>query len=233
VSGAESQSTAAEASAAITIVLADDHEVVRAGLRMLLEAQDGLEVVAEAGDIQSTIRQVAECRPRVLVLDVNLPDGFSLSALPRLRSEAPGTQVVILTMHDEISLAREALRDGAAAFVQKASRPDELIRAVRAAAEGRVYLPPDLAADLATDASRDGALAPAAQSVEGPRPHDLSAREIQVLRLIALGHTNAEVAGLLYLSVRTVESHRAHIQQKIQRSSRADLVAYARWHGVL
>jgi two-component system response regulator NreC len=233
VQDAESQWIAAEARAAITIVLADDHEVVRAGLRMLLDAQEGFEVVAEAGDVQTTIRHVAECHPDVLVLDVNVPEGSSLSVLSTLRSEAPGTQVVILTMHDEVSLAREALRAGAAAFVHKASPPDELIRAVRAAAEGRSYLPPDLAARLAAEPSPEPPLLAAAPPADGRRPDGLSAREVQVLRLIALGHTNAEVAGLLYLSVRTVESHRAHIQQKIRRSSRADLVAYARQHGLL
>ncbi|MEA2213145.1 MAG: two-component system, NarL family, response regulator NreC [Solirubrobacteraceae bacterium] len=205
----------------ITIVLADDHELVRAGLRMLLQAEDGFEVIAEAGDVPTTARQLTELRPRVLVLDLNMPGGSSLPAIPGLLSEAPETRIVVLTMSNDADVAREALRAGAIGFVLKESPQAELIQAVRLAAEGRTYLAPELGARLATD--------PPPQSA----PDDLSAREVEVLRLIALGHTNAEVASQLYLSVRTVESHRAHIQQKTRRSSRAALVAYAREHGLL
>jgi two-component system response regulator NreC len=209
------------ASGKITIVLADDHEVVRAGLRMLLNAEEGFEVVAEAGDVETTARQLTERQPRVLVLDLNMPGGSSLPAIPGLISGAPDTRIVVLTMSNDADVAREALRAGAIGFVLKASSQAELIQAVRLAAEGRTYLAPELGAKLATE--------PAAQSA----PDDLSAREVEVLRLIALGHTNSEVASQLYLSVRTVESHRAHIQQKTRRSSRAALVAYAREHGLL
>ena len=200
----------------ITIVLADDHEVVRAGLRMLLDAEPGFTVVSEAGDVALTERRVTAHRPSVLVLDVNMPDGSSLPAIPRLRAASPATHIVVLTMHNDPELAREALRSGATGFVLKESAKEELVQAVRLAAEGRTYLNPELGAKLATEA-------PAA-----PGPDDLSPREIEVLRLIALGHTNGEIASQLFLSVRTVESHRAHIQQKTQKSSRAELVAYAR-----
>jgi two-component system response regulator NreC len=205
----------------ITIVLADDHELVRAGLRMLLEAEEGFEVIAEAGDVPTTTRQLTELRPRVLVLDLNMPGGSSLPAIAGLLSEAPETRIVVLTMSNDADVAREALRAGAIGFVLKESPQAELIQAVRLAAEGRTYLTPELGARLATDPPPRTA------------PDDLSAREIEVLRLIALGHTNAEVASQLYLSVRTVESHRAHIQHKTRRSSRAELVAYAREHGLL
>jgi two-component system, NarL family, response regulator NreC len=219
---AEEGSAGPAGAGAITIVLADDHEVVRAGLRMLLEAEPGFSVVSEAGDVALTERRVAAHRPRVLVLDVNMPDGSSLPAIPRLRAASPETNIVVLTMQDDPELAREALRAGATGFVLKESAKEELLQAVRLAAEGRTYLNPELGAKLATTT-------PAASSA----PDDLSAREIEVLRLIALGHTNGEIASQLYLSVRTVESHRAHIQQKTQQGSRAELVAYARDHGLL
>ena len=215
---------AADPSAAgtITIVLADDHEVVRAGLRLLLDAEPGFAVVSEAGDVALTERRVAAHRPRVLILDVNMPDGSSLPAIPRLRAASPETHIVMLTMQNDPELAREALRAGATGFVLKESAKEELIQAVRLAAGGRTYLNPELGARLATEAPPVSAA-----------PDDLSAREIEVLRLIAVGHTNGEIATQLFLSVRTVESHRAHIQQKTQRSSRAELVAYARDNGLL
>ena len=207
----------------VTIVLAEDHRVVRAGLRMLLDAESDLAVVCETGDVALTERRVAAHHPRVLVLDVDMPDGSSIPAIPRIRATAPDTRVVVLTMHTDPELAREALRAGATGFVLKEAAADELIGAVRAAAAGRTYLNPELGARMAALDPTSGA--PAA-------PDDLSARELEVLELIALGHTNAEIAAMLYLSVRTIESHRAHIQQKTQRSSRAQLVAYAREHGV-
>jgi two-component system response regulator NreC len=212
---------AADRSSAVTIVLADDHGVVRAGLRMLLDTVDGFEVVGEAGDIQTTARRLEELAPRVLVLDVNMPEGSTVPAIPTLLAAAPETRIVVLTMSNDAELAREALRAGATGFVLKESAETELIQAVRLAARGRTYLTPELGARLATDRE------------PGVARDDLSAREVEVLRLIALGHTNAEVATQLFLSVRTVESHRAHIQQKTRRSSRAALVSYARERGLL
>ncbi len=206
----------------ITIVLADDHEVVRAGLRLLLDAEPGMQVVAEAGDVGQAERRVAAYHPDVLVLDVNMPGGSSLPSIAELRSSSPQTNIVVLTMRNEAEVAREALRSGATGFVLKEAAESELIQAVRLAAAGRTYLNPELGARLAAEQP----------APPGP-PDDLSAREVEVLRLIALGHTNAEVADQLYLSVRTVESHRAHIQQKTRRSSRAELVAYARDHDLL
>jgi two-component system response regulator NreC len=206
----------------ITIVLVDDHEVVRAGLRMLLDAEPGFAVVSEAGDVALTERRVAAHRPRVLILDINLREGSSLPAIPRLRAASPQTSIVVLTMQNDAELAREALRAGATGFVLKESAKEELIQAVRLAAQGRTYLTPELGARLATEAATPAGT-----------PDDLSVREMEVLRLIALGHTNAEIASQLFLSVRTVESHRAHIQQKTQKSSRAELVAYARENGLL
>ena len=212
----------ASPSSAITIVIADDHQVVRAGLRLLLEAEDGFEVVAEAGDVPTTERRLTAYRPRVLILDLNMPGESSLPAIPRMRESAPDTQIVVLTMQNDPAFAREALRAGATGYVLKEAADTELVQAVRLAAEGRTYLNPELGARLAAEP-------PAAA---GP-PDDLSGREVEVLRLIALGHTNGEIASTLYLSVRTVESHRAHIQQKTRRTTRAELVSYAREHGLL
>ena len=200
----------------ITIVLADDHQVVRAGLRMLLQAEDEFEVVAEAGDVAMTERRVAAYHPRVLILDLNMPGGSSLPAIPRLREAAPETQIVVLTMQNDPAFAREALRAGAIGYVLKEAAETELVQSVRLAAQGRTYLSPELGARLAAEP----------QATNGP-PDDLSARELEVLRLIALGYTNSEIASRLFLSVRTVESHRAHIQQKLRFKSRSDLVRYA------
>lgn len=211
-----------EADGAITIVLADDHRVVRAGLRMLLDAEPDMRVVSETGDIALTERRVVAHRPSVLVLDVNLPEGSSIPSIPRILRSSPQTRIVVLTMQTDPKLAREALRAGATGFVLKEAAEEELIQAVRFAAEGRTYLNPELGARLAAEGP----------GFSGP-PDDLSGREVEVLRLIALGYTNSEIAGQLFLSVRTVESHRAHIQQKTQRSTRAELVAYAREHDLM
>ena len=206
----------------ISIVLVDDHEVVRKGLRMVLDAEEGFEVVAEAGDLETAHRYVRAHRPRVLVLDLNLPEGSSLAAIPKLREESPGTAVVVLTMQQEPAFAREAMRAGALGYVLKQSAGNELVEAVRAAAAGETYMNPKLGAQLAA--------APAEPA--GP-PDGLTEREVEILRLIGLGHTNGEIAEQLYLSVRTVESHRAHIQQKTGRTARSELVRYALDHGLV
>ena len=207
----------------ITIVIADDHLVVRSGLRMVLERAGGFEVVSEAGDADSALRTVLGHKPAILVLDLNMPGELtSLDAIPRVREVSPTTRVVVLTMQDDPQFARRALRAGAAGYVLKEAADDELVEAVRRVAEGGTYLNPRLGAILAA----------APPEPSGP-PDDLTEREVDVLRLIALGNTNAEIAEELYLSVRTVESHRAHIQQKLGRSTRAELVRYALDHGFL
>jgi two-component system response regulator NreC len=202
-----------------TVVLADDHRVVRSGLRMLLDAEDGIEVVAEAGDIQTTLRRVLGHRPNVLVLDLNMPGEQSLPAIPRIRDSAPDTAIVVLTMQDDPEFAREALRAGALGYVLKEAADSELVHAIRLAAEGRTYLNPELGARIAAE--------PAVPA--GP-PDGLTEREVEVLTMIAGGYSNSEIAAELFLSVRTIESHRAHIQQKTRRSTRAELVSYAREH---
>jgi two-component system, NarL family, response regulator NreC len=204
----------------IRIVLADDHAVVRSGLRLLLEAESNFEVVAEAGDLESARRQVRAGRPEVLVLDLNMPGGSSLEAIPAIRAECPETQIVVLTMQREPAFARHAMSAGAIGYVLKEAADDELVEAITRAAAGESYLNPRLGARMATSTQ------------SGPTA-DLSERERQVLRLIALGHTNAEIAEQLRLSVRTVETHRAHVQRKLGLSSRAELVGYALRHGLV
>jgi two-component system response regulator NreC len=202
----------------ITVVLADDHAVVRTGLRLLLR-QSGMEVVAEAGDVESALRYVLGHKPDVLVLDLNMPGEPSLPAIPRFLEASPGTRIVVLTMQQEPQFAREALGAGALAYVLKEAADDELVQAIHAARDGRTYVNPSLGAKLAT--------API-----GP-PGGLTDREADILGLIALGHTNTEIAEQLFLSVRTVETHRAHIQQKLGRTTRAELVRYALDHGLI
>ena len=206
----------------ITLVLADDHQVVRSGLRVLLESEDRFEVLGEAGDVTGTLATVGRCRPQVLLLDLNLGGESSLDSIPILRSQAPETEIVVLTMQENPAFARAAMRAGAVGYVLKDGAEDELMRAVELAAAGRTYLNPELGATLASQPDPPSG-----------RPDNLSPRELEVLRLIALGHTNTEIAATLFLSVRTVESHRAHIQQKTGANTRAELVTYARRHEVL
>jgi two-component system response regulator NreC len=204
----------------IRIVLADDHAVVRSGLRMLLDSERDFEVVAEASDIEDARRYVHGHHPDVLVLDLNMPGGSSLEAIPAIREESPGTQIVVLTMQQEPAFARAALGAGALGYVLKEAADDELVEAIRRAAVGESFLNPRLGARIASEPP------------PGP-PDDLSDREVEVLRLIALGHTNAKIAEQLYLSVRTVETHRSHIQQKLRVSTRAELVGYALERGLI
>jgi two-component system response regulator NreC len=204
----------------ITLVLADDHAVVRAGLRMLLQAEPGHQVLAEAGTAEDALRYTRAHRPSVLLLDLNMPGRSSLEMIPEILEAAPETAVVVLTMQEDPAFASQALRAGALGYVLKEAADEELLQAVRLAAHGQTYLNPRLGARLAAEPAVPAAL-----------PGDLTEREVEVLRLIALGHTNSEIAAQLYLSVRTIESHRAHIQQKIRRTSRAELVQYALEHG--
>ena len=205
---------------AIRVILVDDHAVVRSALRLLLEGEPGIEVVAEAGDAESAVRYAKGHRPDVLILDIHMPGGSGLAAIPGIREESPDTRIVMLTMQAETSAAREALQAGVHGYILKEAASEELVKAVRMAARGKTYLQPELGARLAAEPEWAG-------------PDDLSDRETEVLRLIALGHTNNEIAEALYLSVRTVESHRAHIQQKLGMTSRSDLVRYALDRGLV
>jgi two-component system response regulator NreC len=206
---------------AVNVVIADDHGVVRGGLRLLLHQQEDFHVIGEAEDIPGTLRLVDARRPDVLVLDLNMPGPASIDAIPEIRTRWPGTRIVVLTMQDDPSYARAALQAGADGYVLKESAESELVHAVREVARGGTYLNPALGARMARTPT------------EPERPDDLTEREVEVLRLIALGHTNGEIGSQLYLSVRTVETHRAHIQQKIGVATRAELVRYALDRGLI
>lgn len=201
---------------AVAIVIADDHTVVRSGLRLLLETEPGFSVAAEAGTVADTIAAVREHGPDVLILDLHMGDETSLTAVPELARA--GTRVVVLTMQNDPAFVREALRAGALGYVVKEAADTELVDAVRAAVAGRTWVSPQLGAML----------------VAGPeRSEPLSARELEVLGLIGSGYTNREVAEALGLSVRTVESHRSRIQVKLDLRSRRGLVQYALRHGLV
>jgi two-component system response regulator NreC len=204
-----------------TIVIADDHAVMRSGLRMLLEAEDDLEVLAEAGDVDETIRKLKGYKPDILLLDLHMPGGPSLKAMPEIQAASPQTGVVVLTMQNSPAFVREALRAGALGYVTKEAADTDVVEAVRLAATGQSYLQPGMGARLATEPENEG------------QPDGLSSREAEVLGLIALGHTNAEIAGKLFLSVRTVESHRSHVQEKLRLTTRSQLVHYALQHGLV
>jgi two-component system, NarL family, response regulator NreC len=197
----------------ITVILADDHAVVRSALKALLEGRPDIEVVGEAADLASARSMVAAMAPQVLILDVNLPDGLAVDAVAALREEAPETEIVLLTMERDLSLARTAIEGGARGYLFKDAAHLELIEAVRRASEGRDYLSKPVVAGLRGKGKTD-------------RPI-LSPRETEVLRLMALGHTNREIAEELSLSVRTVETHRAHVHQKLGLDNRPELTRYA------
>ncbi|HZJ29667.1 MAG TPA: response regulator transcription factor [Solirubrobacterales bacterium] len=204
----------------IRVVIADDHRVVRTGLKLLLEDQADISVVAEADDVESARRYVGGHKPDILVLDLNMPGEPSLPAIPGLREQSPNTQIVVLTMQDDPAFAREALRAGALGFVLKRSAEDELVEAVRLAVQGKSFLNPQLGARLAVEPP------------PGP-PDGLDESDVELLRLVALGHTNAEIGERLYMSPRTVEGHRGKLQKRLDLETRADLVRYVLDQGIL
>jgi two-component system response regulator NreC len=209
----------------IRVLVVDDHAVVRAGLRLLLDGQDDIETVAEAGDAREALFEARSTKPDVVLMDVMLGTGKSgIDATPEMLHEAPNSKVLILSMQDDPRYVREAFAAGASGYVLKEAADTELVTAVREVAGGGRYVHPALGARIAVaDAEAERSAA------EDP----LSDREREVLRLLALGHTNQEIAKMLFVSVRTAETHRAHIMQKLRISTRAELVRYAISRGVL
>jgi two-component system, NarL family, response regulator NreC len=209
----------------IRVLLVDDHAVVRSGLRLLLDAQDDIETVGEAGDAREAVFELRSGEPDVVVMDIGLGGGKNgIEATPDLLKEAPAVKVLMLSMQDDPRYVREAFGAGASGYVLKEAADNEVVAAVREVAGGGRYVNPELGARLvAADAEA------AKRADEDP----LSDREREVLRLLALGHTNQEIAKQLYISVRTAETHRAHIMQKLRLQTRADLVAYALEQGLL
>ncbi len=210
----------ASVEASIQVVLADDHSAMRRGVRRLLDAEDDVEVIAEAGDLAAATRCVQSQRPQVLVLDLAMPGSSSIEAIGQLRERAPHTQIVVLTTEESPVFAQRTFAAGAVGFVAKEASDSELPEAVRAAARGEEYISPQMSArlDALHRVLTDNALTP---------------REVEVLRLIALGHTSVEIARKLHLSPRTVETHRAHIHRKLGLATRAELVRYALRRGLL
>ncbi len=209
---------------AVRVLVVDDHAVVRSGLRLLLDSNEDIEVVGEAGTAQDAIFRARELKPAVILLDVMMPDQSGIDVLPQLLLEQPETKVLILSMQDDPRYVREAFKAGASGYVLKEAVDAEVVAAVREVARGGRYVNPELGARLVaaeTDAQR--------RAEEDP----LSDREREVLRLLALGHTNQEIARRLFISVRTAETHRAHIMQKLALGSRAELVRYAMTEGLL
>ncbi|HET9461521.1 MAG TPA: response regulator transcription factor [Gaiellaceae bacterium] len=208
----------------IRVLIVDDHAVVRSGIRRVLDAEPDIETVAEAADAERAVFEAIEHKPDVVLLDVTMPGKSGIEGMPVLLQAAPEAKVLMLSMQDDPHYVREAFEAGASGYVLKEAADTELVDAVRAVAGGERYVHPTLGARLVQ-----------AESEERRRAEEdpLSDREREVLRLLALGHTNQEIAKMLYISVRTAETHRAHIMQKLGLSSRAQLVSYALAAGLL
>jgi two-component system response regulator NreC len=208
----------------IRTVVVDDHAVVRSGIKLLLDREEDIEVVGEAGDAKDAIFRARALKPDVMLLDVVMPGESGIDVLPKLLKESPGTKVLVLSMQDDPNYVREAFAAGAAGYVLKEAADEEVVSAVREIAAGGNYVHPALGARM---------VAAEAEARAAAEADPLSEREREVLRLLALGHTNQEIAKMLYISVRTAETHRAHIMQKLGLTTRAELVRYALSHGLL
>ena len=200
--------------APIQVALADDHALVRRTLRLMLEREEEIEVIAVASDLSGVVQELQGCLPRVLILDLRLPNGSSIQAIRRLRAQAPDTEIVVITMEESPLFAQQAIDAGAVGFVLKDKADTELVTAIRCATRGDEYVSPRVSAGL--DALR--------RAVGGD---GLTPRETEVLRLIALGYTSVEIAAELHLSRRTIETHRARIHRKLGLTTRAELVRFA------
>ncbi len=210
-----------------TIMLADDHKIVRQGLRALLEAEPDFSLVGEAGDGLEAVRLAERLRPDVLVLDLMMPGLTGMEVTLQVGKRSPQTRVIILSMHANEAYVLEALRNGAAGYVLKESSADELVQAVREVVAGRRFLSSPLserAIDAYVSKSREGTL---------DRYETLTGREREVLHLAAEGHTNAEIAGRLSISSRTAETHRANMMRKLELRSQTDLIRYALRRGII
>jgi two-component system, NarL family, response regulator NreC len=208
----------------IRVIVVDDHAVVRSGLRALLDREDEVTVVDEAATADEAVFRMIEHKPDVLLMDVTMPGTSGLEAIPKLLQASPATRVLMLSMHDDPRYVREAFAAGASGYVLKEAADTEVVAAIRTVAAGQSYVNPSLGARMVEAEAKAAAEAKA---------DPLSEREHEVLRMLALGHTNQEIAKTLYISVRTAETHRAHIMQKLGLGSRADLVRYALAHKLI
>ncbi len=209
---------------AIRVLLVDDHAVVRSGLRRILTSEPDIEVVGEAENGERAVFEAIACTPDVVVMDMLMPGKSGIEAMPAVLQAVPAAKVLVLSMQDDPRYVREAFESGASGYVLKEAADTEVVDALRAVARGEQYVHPTLGAKLV-----------AAEAAERRRAaaDPLSDREREVLRMLALGHTNQEIAATLYISVRTAETHRAHIMQKLGLASRADLVRHALDNGLI
>ena len=210
--------------AKIKVVIVDDHAVVRSGLKALLEKEPDIEVVGEAGDAKNAVFELRAKKPDVMLIDITMPGENGIVATQNVLRERPETKVLILSMEDDPSYVRDAFAAGALGYILKEAADTELVQAIHEVAEGKNYVNPALGAKLVAAENRTRR-----EKAEDP----LSEREREVLKLLAMGHTNQEISAQLYLSVRTVETHRAHIMRKLRLKTRAELVSYALEHGLL
>ena len=208
----------------IRVLIVDDHAVVRSGLRRVLDAEEDIETVAEAPSAERAIFEAIAHKPDVVLMDVVMPGQSGIEGTPAVLQAVPDAKVLVLSMQDDPRYVHEAFEAGASGYVLKEAADTEVVGAVRAVAAGERYLHPALGARL---------IAAEAEERRRAEADPLSEREREVLRLLALGHTNQEIAKLLYISVRTAETHRAHIMQKLNLGSRAELVRYALEQGLL
>ena len=212
----------------IRVLIADDHAIIRSGLRLLLESRSDIQVVGDVGTGEETIDQAASLQPDILLLDIAMPGLNGLEAARQIRERAPQVRIIVLTMYDDEAYLRQFLELGVAGYVLKRAADTELIDAIRAVQRGESFVYPSLMGGLIESYLQR----PASDSA--PKPgEELSARETEVLRLVALGYTSQQVADELYISVNTVETHRAHIMEKLGLRGRAQLVRYAIAKGLL
>jgi len=209
---------------AIRVLIADDHAVVRAGLKLLLDAAEEIEVVGEAGSGEEAVRLARSLVPDVVLMDVVMPGMSGIEATRPALEAAPGAKVLVLSMQDDPRYVREAFEAGASGYVLKEAADSEVVQAVRDVAAGNRYVHPTLGARM---------IAAEAEARRKADSDPLSDREREVLRLLALGHTNQEIAKMLYISVRTAETHRSHIMTKLRLTTRAELVRHAIAEGLL
>jgi two-component system, NarL family, response regulator NreC len=208
----------------IRVLIVDDHAVVRSGLHLLLDADPEIEVVGEAGTVNEAVFEAREKKPDVVLMDVVMPGQTGIDGTPLVLKEAPDAKVLVLSMQDDPRYVREAFAAGASGYVLKEAADAEVVGAVHEVAAGGRYVHPALGARL---------VAAEAEAKAREEADPLSDREREVMRLLALGHTNQEIATMLYISVRTAETHRAHIMQKLRLSTRAELVRHAIEQGLL
>jgi len=205
----------------ITVMIVDDHAMVRKGLRMMLEAQSDMQVVGEAGSVQEALEVAARVRPQIITLDLSMPGPSGVASVERLRKAVPDARIIVVTMHDDPAYVRTAIAMGAAGYVNKSAADTELIAAIRAVSRGRVFI------DVGDAATLESILAPGTAPGGKSPVESLSAREREVLQQVARGFTNQQIADEVGLSVKTIESYRARLMKKLGLKERSDLVRLA------